>query len=235
MQLLEPAYLLHSIPYRNTSLLAYFFTLNHGLIHTIVRGARREKSPFRGLLQPFSPLDISWHGKGDLVTIQKVEPTLFHRHLAGEALFYGLYLNELMMRLWKSALPDPDLYQAYETILNRLVEKSGDELSLRIFEKRLLLALGYDLQLNAEYETLSPIEADSWYQFFPDRGPERIRISDPQNLPNFVFRGSSLIALDQEQCYCDESLRDAKQIMRVALARLLGSKPLKSRELFLYS
>jgi DNA repair protein RecO (recombination protein O) len=127
MHNLEPAYLLHSIPYRNTSLLAYFFTLNHGLIHAVIRGGRAERSPFRGVIQPFSPLEISWKGNAELVTLYKIEAGLGSRTLVGESLFYGLYLNELMFRLWRNAVPDAELYQAYERILNTLQEKSGDE------------------------------------------------------------------------------------------------------------
>jgi DNA repair protein RecO (recombination protein O) len=232
MQALEPAYLLHAIPYRNTSLLASFFTLNHGLVQAVVRGARGEKSKLRGVVQSFSSLEISWYGKGELVTIQKIEPAGITRSLSGDAVFYGLYLNELMLRLWRHRLPDEDLYYAYEAILKTLHVNGTSERPLRVFEKKLLRALGYDLQLTLEYQTGLLVEAKNWYRFSPDRGAERI---ENAHTHQDLFSGASLLALEQEQLESPEHLSDAKRITRSALARLLGDRPLKSRELFAYS
>ena len=231
MHALEPAYLLHAIPYRNTSLLASFFTLNHGLVQAVVRGARGERSKLRGVVQLFSPLEISWYGKGDLVTVQKIEAS-YSRNLSGEAVFYGLYLNELMLRLWRHRVPDENLYHAYDAILSSLQTEKISEIPLRIFEKKLLRALGYDLQLTIEYETGISVKAEKWYRFSADRGAECLQHA--HRIPEAIA-GTSLLALDQEQLDTPEILSDAKRIMRGALARLLGERPLKSRELFAYS
>jgi DNA repair protein RecO (recombination protein O) len=232
MENLEPAYLLHAIPYRNTSLLASFFTLNHGLVQAVVRGARGEKSKLRGIVQPFSPLEISWYGKGELVSIKKIESTPVSRHLLGDAVFYGLYLNELMIRLWRHRVPDEELYVAYDSILQSLQTEKISEIPLRIFEKKLLRALGYDLQLSVEYLTGDLIEAEKWYRFSPDRGAEYSASS--QTHPD-LFAGASLLALEKERLESPAHLSDAKRLMRTALGRLLGERPLKSRELFAYA
>jgi len=54
-----------------------------------------------------------------------------------------------------------------------------------------------------------------------------------QNARAFVFKGSSLLALERGQLTGADVLRDAKRLMRSALNLYLGNKPLKSRELFM--
>ena len=54
--LLQPAYVLHSQPFQNTSLLVDFFTIDYGRVRAVAKGARREKSKYRSLLQLFHPL-----------------------------------------------------------------------------------------------------------------------------------------------------------------------------------
>ncbi len=227
--LFEPAYLLHARPYRNTSLLADFFTLNHGRVNGVVRGARGEKSKLRGFVQPFTPLMINWIGHGDLVTIRQVEPARTTQNLKGEAILYGFYINELLARLLKVREAHADLYQAYETLLNYFVQGECAEQHLRVFEKRLLLNLGYALQLTHEHHTDCSVEANAWYTFVPDAGPQRVL---DQAATDFAVRGASLLALHNENFTSIEILQDAKRLMRRALRSLLGDKPLKSRELF---
>ena len=62
----EPAFVLHSYPYRETSLIIEVFTRNHGRVALVARGARRPRSALRGVLQAFQPLSLAWGGKGEL-------------------------------------------------------------------------------------------------------------------------------------------------------------------------
>ncbi len=71
--ILQPAYVLHSTPYRDTSVLLEVFTPDHGRIGLVARGVRSAKSRLRGVLQPFRPLLISWYSKGDLGTLTTAE------------------------------------------------------------------------------------------------------------------------------------------------------------------
>ncbi|MEC9191360.1 MAG: recombination protein O N-terminal domain-containing protein, partial [Pseudomonadota bacterium] len=93
---LQPAYVLHRRPFQNTSLLVDLFTLDFGLIRAVAKGARREKSRFRALLQLFQPLLISASGKGEVKTLTSIESNMSAMRLQGERLFSGLYLNELL-------------------------------------------------------------------------------------------------------------------------------------------
>ncbi len=48
---LQPAYVLHTRPFQNTSLLIDFFTTDYGRLRAIAKGARSAKSKYRSLLQ----------------------------------------------------------------------------------------------------------------------------------------------------------------------------------------
>ena len=47
---LQPAYLLHSYPWRETSLIVEVFSLDHGRVSLLAKGARRPLSAMRGAL-----------------------------------------------------------------------------------------------------------------------------------------------------------------------------------------
>ena len=47
----QPAYVLHSYPFRETSLIVEVFSRDHGRVALLARGARRPRSVLRGLLQ----------------------------------------------------------------------------------------------------------------------------------------------------------------------------------------
>jgi len=54
---LEAAFVLHRRPYRETSLILDFLTLNHGRLSAVARGAGRAGNRWQAELQPFNPFD----------------------------------------------------------------------------------------------------------------------------------------------------------------------------------
>lgn len=54
---------LHSIPWSDTSRIAYFLTPTNGVLHLIARGAMRPKSAFAGVLVPFLLTEIVYTEK----------------------------------------------------------------------------------------------------------------------------------------------------------------------------
>lgn len=230
MSALEPAYLLHTKPYRETSVLADFLTLHHGKIRGVLRGVRSAKRQQQGDLTLFSPKWIVWKGDGELVSISHVESHYSNLRLENQALLCGFYLNELLVRLLPLWEAYPALYAAYERVLEQLSHSINLEPPLRCFEKRLLESLGYGLPLHAVGHQADPLSSEAWYLFYPDKGAERVGSGDDSLAGSYP--GSHLIALREENWSTSESLVDAKKIMRQAIDRLLGGKPLKSRELF---
>jgi DNA repair protein RecO (recombination protein O) len=225
---LEPAFLLHSRPYRNTSMLVNFFTLNYGRIDAVVRGARSPKSKNKGLLQLFTPVLINWYGSGELVTIKNIEPNGFINLLQGDGVFYGIYINELLIKLLHTHDPHLDVFNSYTNLLQQFSHQTPTEKDLRCFEKQLLIALGYGLHLDSDSETGEALQEDYYYHYIPDKGPVKVDSSTQNN----IFCGKNLMAINQNQFDNPDILRDAKRLMRYALQQLLGDKTLKSRELF---
>ena len=69
----QPAFVLHTYPYRETSLIVEAFTRRHGRVALVARGARRPRSAMRGVLHAFQPLRSAWAGSGELRTLMAAE------------------------------------------------------------------------------------------------------------------------------------------------------------------
>ncbi len=227
---LEPAFILHTRPYRETSFLLEVFAKEHGRISLIARGARKHKS--KSLLQPFIPLLLSWQGKSELMTLQTIEPQTGFGRLKGDGLLSGFYLNELLMRLLQKHDPYPQLYTIYHHTLLKLAQMPFQEEVLRLFEKKLLEELGYGLQLRHDVQNGEPLVAERFYRFYPEQGFIRSERWS-EDISPLLFSGKSLLALAEEQWTDKELLKEAKRLMRAALLAILGSKPLHSRKLFI--
>ena len=229
---LQPAYVLHRRPFQNTSLLVDLFTLDFGLIRAVAKGARRQKSRSRALLQLFQPLLVSVSGKGEVKTLTSVESNVSAIRLQSERLLSGLYVNELLSRLLQNQEEHTGLYESYRETLIALQGTSELEPVLRRFEMSLLAELGYAINLGHDCETDLPIVAESVYRFIPDLGFQaRILSAGAASGPD-EFRGADLIALREMDFADDQAMLAAKRLLRLALSAYLGDKPLHSRGLF---
>ncbi len=226
---LQPVFVLHSRSFSNTSLIVELLTHSNGRLPVLARSARGMKSRYKGKLQPFSPMLASWSGRGELMSLGNVELCGAPFRLEGPALLCGFYLNELLMRLLHRDDPHPDIFQSYEEALKNLENPDIIPKTLRQFEKQLLDQLGYGLSLKMEAETRKSIDPSAKYQFYPDRGFVLYQGSIENPL---IFQGKNLLAIANDEWTDVEVLKDAKKIMRLAISRHLGDRPLKSRELF---
>ena len=229
---LQPAYVLHSRPFQNTSLLVDFFTLDYGLVRAVAKGARREKSRFRSLLQAFQLLLASFSGRSEVKTLTGLECNLAAMQLSGTRLFSALYMNELLSRLLHNQEEHRALYRHYQDALVGLQGDGEIEPVLRQFELRLLAELGYAINLNEDCSSHEPIDAGSCYRFTPDVGFELAAAEGVREKAADEYLGEHLIALSQLQLNDQAAASSAKRLLRQALATHLGDKPLHSRQLF---
>lgn len=225
---LEQAFVLHRRDYANTSLLLEVFSGAHGRFPAIAKGAKRGRAPSAVLLQPFTPLWLSWSGRGEVRTLARVEAAGSALALPGKALFCGFYLNELLMRLLARNDPHEDLFAFYCAALFRLARGADLDTPLRQFELRLLQDAGYALDLEREWDTGRPLAADRRYVYESERG---MRAADGSEEGPTAF-GETLLALAAGNPLTGSAAREARGLMRAALAPYLGARPLKSRELF---
>jgi len=226
---LEPAFVLHNRAYRESSLISEIFGRDSGRLGLVAKGARRPKSALRGMLQSFHPLLLSWSGSGELGLLTGAEPDGYVRPLTGKALFSGLYMNELLMRLMHRHDPHPELFQFYAGALEALAHGRRTDAVLRIFEKHMLESIGYGLVLDHDIDTGEPIHGDYAYRYQADRGPTS---HERGNSDGVRVAGETLLSLARESLESERVLDEAKQLMRVVLRRYLGERPLATRSLF---
>jgi len=228
----QPAYILHHRPFRDTSQILEIITRDYGRLSLMSRGSRAAKSRLKNTLQPFTPLILGWSGKGEMPSLTAAEPQQVKLiRLSGKALPSAFYINELLVRLMHKHDVYEDVYFLYESVIKLLADKQEIEPVLRLFEKQLLEALGFGLNLTMSAETNMPIHAEKDYAYYLEHGPvELSTVHDDAYIAK--LSGKSLIDLSQNALDSEDSLRDAKRLMRSVLHYYLQGKPIKSRELF---
>lgn len=223
---LEPGYVLHTYPYKETSLIVEAFTRSQGRVGLLARGARRPRSALRGILLAFHPLRLSWSGSAELATLVKAEWQGGAIAPNGLALMCGFYLNELLLRL----LPRNDAHEAlfdfYAETLNRLARSTTFSAVLRRFERRLLTELGYALILDREATSDAPIEPLRRYAYEPDRGPVAATAFHPGTL---TVSGRTLLDMAVDEYERPETREEARLLMRDLIGHRLGGQSLRTR------
>src|SRR5690606_4824130 len=202
-------------------------TATHGRVGLVARGSRGARSGRRALLQPFTPLRLSWTRRGELGTLTDVEADGPALALAGEPLLAAYYANELLLRLLERGDPNDAIHSCYSDCLSHLAASSNVPRALRLFELRLLRALGYGLELDHDVETGAPLRPEGQYLYDPELGPRSApdRVEDEH-----AYWGRELIALGSETLEDEQSLRAARRLLGTILKGYLGERPLKSRE-----
>jgi DNA repair protein RecO (recombination protein O) len=214
----QPAYVLHARPYRETSLLLECLTREHGRLGVVARGVRRERARLqRAQLEPFQPLALDLLLRGELATLRGAEPAGSPLRLTGDAGLAGLYLNELVVRLIGRQDPLPDLFEAYARTLPRLADQSTLAWQLRRFERDLLAAIGYALQLESEADSGEPLRPTGWYRYQVEHGP----VTCPAGAPRAI-RGADLLALDEDRRPDAAGLAALRGLMREVIRFHLG-------------
>jgi DNA repair protein RecO (recombination protein O) len=227
----EPGFILHTIPYRETSLLVDIFTLNHGRLRCVAKGFRKpNKKGIAKTLFPYTEHHFQWQGRGELKTLIQADPIQAPVFLKQESLFVGLYINELLYKLLHQNDPHPSLYDFYHQLMAQLSSSAIEQAVLRRFEVLLLEELGYGLVLDAEAETGQAVSAEHLYYYIPDQGLKLIQ--DQNANKTRALSGADIIALSQGQLEQKSVLRTAKQLTRQVIDFYLDGKALNSRELY---
>ena len=225
---LEPSIVLHTRPFKETSLLVDLFTRNHGKISVIAKGAQRPKSKIGTIKTPSCLFFISCIGRGELKTLTHCEIKEYFFPIA-EAFNSVVYLNELLIKLLEKEDAHPEIFDHYLTVCGSLKSKNKENLekNLRSFELTLLKEIGYGLNLNFEGNSDIEIKEDTSYKFDPSVGfiPQTKSESNKNN-----FSGRDILNLSTGNFSSPDTLLASKLIMRQAIDFHLGNKTLKIRE-----
>jgi DNA repair protein RecO (recombination protein O) len=241
----EPAFVLHSYPYKETSLVLEVFSRAHGRIGMLARGARRPRSAMRGVLTAFQPLRLSWSGSAELCNLTGAEWSGGQPVLGGSPLMCGFYLNELLMRLLPRGDAHEDLFDAYAASLSRLAAAAAEAVVLRSFERRLLAELGYALSLERDAANGEPIDPAATYDYLPERGPIRVNGTNGASGSNgkgdarhgaggvVHISGRTLLDVARDDYGRAETREEARHLMRALIGIRLGSQGLHTRSVMM--
>jgi DNA repair protein RecO (recombination protein O) len=221
----QPGYVLHTYPYKETSLIVEVFTRGFGRVALLARGARRPRSAMRGVLLSFHPLRLGWSTSTELGNLISAEWSGALQPLAGRGLMCGFYLNELLLRL----LPRDDAHEAlfdfYAEALARLAAGSAQAAVLRSFEKRMLAELGYAPLLERDAASGAPVEPGRRYVYEPDRGP----MPSSHSSSDLSVSGQTLLDLAADEYERPETRDEARTLLRALIGQRLHGQTLHTR------
>lgn len=220
----QPAFLLHSVPYSETSLVLDLLTRDHGRVAALAKGAKRPRSALRAVLLQFQPLLVGYSGRNELRTLTGADWQGGLDSPRGHGLMSAFYLNELLMRLVAREDPHPAVFEGYELALRCLALGAPLETTLRRFEWLLLRETGVAPDLLVD-TTNEPIEADKRYIWLPTDG--FMLAATGVNLIN----GQTLLSLAKQEFENVEIRQQAKQLTRRILNHCLDGYPLSTRKI----
>jgi DNA repair protein RecO (recombination protein O) len=225
----QPAFVLHSYPYKETSLIVELFTRDFGRVALIAKGAKRPHSQLRGVLQTFQPLTTGWTGKNELRTLTDADWVGGMLPLEKTALLCGFYLNELLVKLTARDDAHAKLFDHYVSTLNQLAHNEPAPIVLRKFEMALLKETGVAADLTRCTVSRTKVLPAVHYVVDPDRGPRPER--DEDMAPRVA--GKTLLDMERED-YADPATQaQSKQLMRYLLSWHLGGAPLNTRQILI--
>ena len=226
----EPAFVLHTYPYKESSLIVEAFSRHAGRVALLARGARRARSAIRGTLLSFHPLRLAWTGAAELATLTSAEWTGGQRALGGMALMCGFYVNELLLRLLPREDPHEALFDAYASSLARLA--AGDEPAalLRAFELSLLRELGYAPPLDREAASGAPVLAARRYAYLPESGPQAVADGADGPERELLVSGQTLLDMACGDYASPQTREESRQLMRRLIAVRLAGQTLHTRD-----
>ncbi|WP_343670379.1 DNA repair protein RecO [Paraburkholderia heleia] len=226
----QPAFVLHSYPYRETSLIIDVLSRDHGRVALVAKGAKRPHSALRGVLQTFQPLALAWTGKGEVRTLTGAEWVGGMLPLTGDALLCGFYVNELLVKFIAREDPHPELFRHYVVTLTRLAHDEPPVQVLRAFERVLLREAGYALALNRTVNRKA-VAAEGRYVFDPERGVREASDEWPSQWPR--LSGQTLLDMEEDDYHRPQTVAQSKALMRFLLNTYLGGTPLATRQILI--
>ena len=226
---LDPAYILHHRPFRDTSQIIDVFSVTQGKIALVARGSRSGRSRLKGILRPFQKLRLSWTLKRDLGTLTGAEISGPPTALSGDSLLSAYYVNELLLTFLHRHDPQPEIFAAYGQTIDRLCGTGEPASALREFEIELLRLLGYALDLEYEARTGELLDDNARYVYRVEEGPVRAPAGDSRD----SYSGAELKSIAGFDFESAATLRKANRLLKRVIHFHLGGKELKSRKVLI--
>lgn len=225
----QPGFVLHSWPYKETSLIVDVFTRDYGRIALVAKGAKRPHSQLRSVLQTFQPLQLGWTGKSEIRILTGADWVGGMLPLERSALLCGFYLNELLVKFLVRDEPHTALFEQYISTLNLLAHDEPAPTVLRQFELALLRESGLLGDLTFCTFSRSKVDAALNYVVDPEVGTRIATTSD--HIP--IVSGKTLLDMAQAD-YADTVTQfQSKMLMRFLLGHHLHGASLNTRQILI--
>ena len=220
---LQKAYVIHSRPYKETSLIVTFLTEKKGKISAVAKGAKRKNSRLSGNLEPFQCLNIDYRGKSDLKSLVLAEPIeVFEDFFGSENLYSAFYVNELINYLVAQADESMEIFDIYKKCISNLKRNNQIEKILRDFELNILSTLGYEINFLTDYDSNEPIMNGLRYKYSPQSGFSKSEQGYDGKILNEI----------NERKFSKNSLQACKEINRTTINYYFEELNIKSRIFF---
>ena len=220
---LQKAYVIHSRPYKETSLIVTFLTEKKGKISAVAKGAKRKNSGLSGNLEPFQCLNIDYRGKSDLKSLVLAEPIeVFEDFFGSENLYSAFYVNELINYLVAQADESMEIFDIYKKCISNLKRNNQIEKILRDFELNILSTLGYEINFLSDYDSNEPIMNGLRYKYSPQSGFSKSEQGYDGKILNEI----------NERKFSKNSLQACKEINRTTINYYFEELNIKSRIFF---
>ena len=213
----QPAFLLSATPWSESSLMLEMFSRDYGRVLLLARSARRRQSDLRGVLVPFVPVSVSWFGVQEMKTLHRAEWLGGRPQPSARALFSGLYVNELVLRLTAREDASAGIYHAMDEVLHAVCGREQHAAALRVFEWRLLQLLGYAPDLSCDADGCA-VAAGERYRLAVEAPPVRETAADQAGV---AADGAVLQALHSGVWTADADLQQALQVTRLFIDHYL--------------
>ncbi len=221
-------WVLHRRPWRETSALVDVLTADFGRLGLVAKGARGQRSPWRGLVEPFVPLSLDYSQKGEMGTLRSLEPNGHRVALTGVSLWSGLYANELVLCLIDRDEPMDGLFAAYSILMSELGSVSHPGPALRVFEWRVLTLLGVAPSLVEQAHALGPIVATGHYRLESEAG---FVASPTAGRDTVSGEAIGWLANPSQNAEAPDLAQQALRITRQLIDHQLAGRTLKTRSL----
>ena len=228
----QNVYVLHTYPFKETSLVVELFSQQYGRIAAVAKGARRPHSAMRGMLQSFQLLSGSWSGKNELKTLHSLEWSAGLTLIKGEALMCGFYVNELLLRLLPREDAHENLFAYYVATLNTLANSIDLATTLRRFELKMLQEMGYAVPLLNDNND-APIVQNSTYRYQAEHGATKLNGQFKTTNDGIQLSGKTMLDIANDDYTDTATQNQSKGLMRYLLAHYLGDKPLHTKQLLI--
>jgi DNA repair protein RecO (recombination protein O) len=221
-------YILRTRPYTDASVIVDLYTKSSGRLTCITRPSKLRGKVQKGHLQAFRILQLHWQGRSDLSRLTQTDERFRHRIPAGHLLF-GLYLNELLLKLVQTHSPMDELFTTYQHTLQLLCDTELPMIVVMRFELALLEELGHMPDLWQDDDKGEAINSNSAYCYGVKVGLY-LKQTSAVDYDKVPVSGRLLIAIREPETMSLEQYQELRQFLD-ALWMQIVRKPFNSRKL----